>query len=128
MRIPEGFVRFSLASGATLALLAGIGGAALAKEVTVLGARSDDVPTESVLHRDLNLASAQGAKALMFRVSGAVRRVCAPQERYDYTQCRQFAWNGARPQMDRAIARAQQLAATGTTSIPAVAIVIATPR
>jgi hypothetical protein len=40
-------------------------------------------------------------------------------------RCRSFAWGGARPQMNLAIQRAQELAANGTTNIAPVAIMIA---
>jgi hypothetical protein len=38
--------------------------------------------------------------------------------------CVSYAWKGARPQIAMAVARARQLALTGTTNIPLVAIAI----
>jgi UrcA family protein len=127
----ENLLRVSLASGMALALIVGMGAAAMAKEVTVIKDRPDDaeVLTERVPYADLNLASAAGERTLIMRVRGAARRICAPQmDSHPYINCRGFAWRGAKPQIDRAVARARELASSGTSSIPPVAIVIAIPR
>jgi hypothetical protein len=42
-------------------------------------------------------------------------------------RCRGYAWRGAKPQIASAIERAQQIAATGSSTIAAVAITIALP-
>ena len=130
MTIQENLVKWSLASGVSLALLVGLGTAAMAQDATVFGDRlSEDLVTESVSYADLDLASAIGERALNRRVSGAVRRVCDGEREIPRTAiCRTVARRGAQPQIDLAIARATQMAANGTSSIPAVAIVIAAPR
>jgi UrcA family protein len=133
MTIDKKSASISLAAGLALALAAGAGSAASAKEVTVVGKPiPTDALTETVSVADLNLASASGAKTLKYRVRGAVGRVCEPLEMreniIEHGYCRSFAWSEARPQMDRAIIRAQQLAANGTTSIAPVAIVISAPQ
>jgi UrcA family protein len=91
----------------------------------------DDRLTERVSHRDLNLAAASGQKSLHLRVRSAVRRVCSPLDgtnlRAQQQQCRSFAWAGAKPQMARAVEQAQQLAATGSTSLAEVAIAVRAP-
>lgn len=120
----------SLSAGLAIALLAGASGVASAKDVKVIAPPSDAL-TELVSYADLNLASAPGATRLTFRVRGAVRRVCEPlHDRRllaDHAACTSYAWNGARPQMDRAITRAHQIASNGTSSIAPVAIVISAP-
>lgn len=126
----ESLVRFSLAGGMTLALLLGMSAAAMAQDATVVGDRPDEMtPTERVSYADLNLASAAGENTLIVRVRGAVRRVCEDQtDPHPYVNCRSFAWKGAKPQIDRAVARAKELALNGTSAIPPVAILIATPQ
>jgi UrcA family protein len=121
----------SIASAIGLALAGGAAEAGTQKEVTVVAPAPPDVLSERVSYADLDLASQAGVASLNFRVSGAVKRVCAPHdERHsfgDYGACRSFASDGAEPQVALAIARARQLAATGTTAIAPVAIVIAAP-
>jgi UrcA family protein len=119
---------------ATCALTAAAGAvpASAQAPVQVIGQRvDDDLITQRVSHRDLNLASAFGQKALRFRVRSATRKVCAPLDdtgqRTQRQECRSVAWQGAKPQIARAIARAEQLAATGTTSLPEVAIAVRAP-
>jgi UrcA family protein len=131
MTIQASFMRFVLASGAAVLLIAGTAGAALAKsqpDVKVIGhLPSAEIQTERVSFADLNLASPGGVRRLNDRIGGAVSRVCFA---FDYVKssikadCDEAAWNGARPQMDRAIMRARQIASTGTSSIPPVAIAI----
>lgn len=130
MTMQDSLVRASLASGITLALLVGIASAALAKDVTVVRERpSEDIPTQRVFYGDLNLASAAGERTLGTRVRGAVRQVCSWQtETHPYINCQSFAWKDAKVQMDRAVARARDIAANGTSNIAPVAIVIATPN
>lgn len=128
MAVQETIIRMSVASGITMALLVGVASAALSKPVTVIGERlHEDQLSERVSYADLNLASKEGVKSLTYRVSGAVRRVCAPlNQSIAHSECRSFAWKGAQPQIELAIGRAQEIAAYGTSSIAPVAIVIAT--
>jgi UrcA family protein len=121
-----------LAAGfATMAVLFGGAGLALAQDTTVLAPRNYDVLTERVSYADLNLASSFGRKRLESRVGYAVRRVCPTGsgiiEALDGRYCSRGAWAGARPQMERAYARAIELASTGTTAIAPVAIAIIAP-
>ena len=61
---------------------------------------------------DLNLATTAGVAEMEKRVSQAVNSICrapvgAPYwEERDSKMCRDFAWESARPQMDRAIRKA----------------------
>lgn len=122
----------SLAAGMALALTFGAADAATVKDVTVVATPPEDALSERVSYADLNLASDMDVRRLNFRVGAAVNRVCLPlDQRSTYAQhnsCRSFARNGAKPQVERAIARARQLAATGTTAIAPVAILIAAPQ
>ena len=97
--------------------------------ITVMGPSSVEVRSERVSYRDLNLADSYGAKRLVYRVRGAIGRVC-PDDGVgpinELTGCRTYAWDGAQAQIDLAVRRAQQIATNGFTSIAPVAIVIAT--
>ncbi|CAA9511584.1 MAG: hypothetical protein AVDCRST_MAG31-925 [uncultured Sphingomonas sp.] len=124
--------RFVLLSAALALTTAGTAGASVQAPVEVVGERiHDDQLTERVRYGDLELAGADGQRALTFRVRSAVSKVCAPLDgtnlRTRHQQCRSVAWHGAKPQMARAIERAQQLAATGSTSLPEVAIAVRAP-
>lgn len=132
MNAQETLLKMSLASVMTIALLVGVASAAIAKPVTVTGYLPDpDVLTERVSYADLNLVSADGVRTLGSRVRGAVGRVCAPLQgglNLAHLECKRFALNGAQPQIELAITRAQEIAANGTSSIAPVAIAIATGR
>ena len=98
--------------------------------ITAPKAAEEEVPTRRVSYRDLNLASMEGERILVRRVKVAVREVCpfnSGSGRID-RECRDFAWNGAKPQIDRAVLRARQIAATGTSNIAPVAIAIMVPQ
>jgi UrcA family protein len=121
-----------LAAGLALAVTLGTAHAAAAKDVTVVHEPlPDDALSRSVSYADLDLTSAADVGRLTFRVRSAVNYVCAPLDQRvtfaEHGACRSYAWNGARPQMDLAVARAQQLASVGTTSIAPVGILISTP-
>jgi UrcA family protein len=85
----------------------------------IVKAQPDTIRTELVSYAALDLATAKGRKALQFRVGGAIQRVC----RFDlgrdglqdrgYYACEQSAWGRAAPQIDRAVAEAEQLALGG---------------
>lgn len=124
----ENMFKLSLAGRVTVALLVGVSVAATARDITVV--KPDlDVPTARVFYGDLNLASLAGEQTLNRRVQGAVRRVCGAHiDPMPYMDCRSFAWRGARPQVERALARARDIAATGTSDIAPVAILIAVPQ
>ena len=86
------------------------------------------LPTRRVNYADLNLASNSGAKRLHWRVNGAIRSVCSEGipsgDFFTTSKCRDFAWDGAQPQFDRAVQRAREIAMTGKSSIAAAAIVL----
>jgi len=99
------------------ALLAGGFAAAQAnaqvRDVTVYApALPQEALVRYVSYADLNLASIEGRSRLESRVRGAVGRVCPGGHPADLTtasiagECRTAAWEGARPQMEAAIANA----------------------
>ena len=126
----QNLVSFSLAGGVTLALLVGMSAAANAQDATIFGERPDDqAMTERVSYLDLDLTSEAGEATLVGRVRGAVRRVCIDQpSSRPYFACRRVAWQGAKPQIDLAVARSQEMALNGRSEIPMAAIVIAVPQ
>ena len=74
-----------------------------------------ELVTSTVQIGDLNLATSAGVAEMEKRVAHGVATVCptpsgtAPAyEVHDYDACKKFAWDGARPQMDKAVARATQ--------------------
>jgi UrcA family protein len=110
---------------------------ASARQPIVVTAPAVDMVVRRVSFADLNLASMSGEKTLNRRVGGAVTSVCieavGPDTRsLDSTianmRCTRHAWNGARPQIASAVQRARQIAATGSSSIAATAIVISIPQ
>ena len=69
---------------------------------------------------------------LVPRVGAAVRDVCEESTgpnaiMWFESRCHRFAWNGATPQIEQAVRRARDIAATGYSSIAPVAIRIAIP-
>jgi hypothetical protein len=48
--------------------------------------------------------------------------------RFEMHRCSGLAWDGARPQILRAVQRAREIAATGSSSIAAAAITITIPE
>lgn len=65
-----------------------------------------DAGTRQVPYGDLALNTKQGRSTLMHRVGEAVYQVCPGFDgnfgAYDVDSCRDFAWAGARPQIDSA--------------------------
>ena len=65
------------------------------------------------------------------RVAGAVKRVCLFDDSHiglqypGYYNCAGDAWDGARPQIAQAVARAKEIALTGHSSIAPTAISVA---
>lgn len=99
------------------------------RDVIVKGQRLTEYPTRYVRYSDLNLLHQAGVETLNRRVKTAVRDVCMESvgpngDFYIEMNCRSSAWGGARPQIDRAIARAQQIAANGFSTIAPVTISI----
>lgn len=117
------------------ALVAGFGSmpalAAQSAPVVVYGQQDENTRTERVSFADLNLANSKDARKLRFRVASAVKRVCLYDQAQmglrdsSYTRCSSGAWANAKPQIAQAIAREQEIALNGSSSIAAVAITIA---
>lgn len=103
-----------------------------AKERPVVVVAPADVITRRVSYADLNLASRSGEKLLNRRVGSAVRSVCneavGNSDFYGELRCQSVAWHGARPQIRRAVQRALDIAATGSSPIAVVAITLAIPK
>ena len=97
---------------------------------TVVTAPSrEGVPTRRVGYADLNLASLAGQRTLHRRVNFAVHGVCEESvgPRTDLLAdraCKATAWNGAEPQIGRAIRRARDIAMRGRSTIAAAAIMV----
>ncbi len=113
------FMRISAAvlSGVTASLLVGATTtqAAQNRPVVVYG-ESQQVSVERVPYGDLDLAASADRKMLFSRVGNAVRNVCNFDSigiASDYRACAGLAWKDARPQIDAAIARGDQLALNG---------------
>ena len=124
---------FASAIGSSLAAAVLIGTAteASARDIKVVAHRQSDIQVERVSYADLDLTSKGGVRKLNARVGGAVSRVCFA---FDYIDsdtkenCRSYAWKGAKPQIELAAKRAQELASTGFSTIAPVAIRIALPN
>ena len=119
-------------SGVTASLLVSAATAQAAQErpVVVYAGPQEGFKTRHVSYRDLDLSVAKDQKALNRRVVSAVRSVCSDASDYRpgidriYQVCAADSWANARPQISRAIARAEQLAARGESSVAAGAIMI----
>ena len=110
---------------------------ATAKDRPVLVTAPADLVVRHVSYKDLDLAVPDGKSALYERVGFAIGDVCTEANHFDngsfafksgLKQCSNTAWDNANPQIARAFQRANQLAATGKTSISAAAITISTLR
>jgi UrcA family protein len=120
-------------SGVTASLMITTSATAQNQPVVVYGQHDENFRTARVSYADLNLATRGGTRTLNLRVSGAVKRVCLYNEGEmglrdrGYNDCSSGAWAGAKPQIARAIARDQEIALTGKSSIAATAITISVP-
>ncbi len=98
----------------------------------VVTAPAPDQITRRVSYRDLNLTLATDQRTLNHRVGSAVTYVCSEatmsSDIFGRINCRNYAWDGARPQIAQAIERANQIALTGSSPIAAVAITISIPQ
>jgi UrcA family protein len=121
----------------TAAALFAVASPSVAQPPSVFVTAPADVVTRHISYADLNLASVAGERALDHRVGGAVSDLCldatggndgSPDFKFSMKRCSGFAWKEARPQMDRAIQRARQIASTGSSSITAAALTISLPR
>ena len=117
-------------SGVTASLLIAAPATATQERPVVVYAQPSDVRVERVSYADLNLAQDNHVKKLRGRVAGAVKRVCLFENNRHglqyrgYYSCSDDAWDGARPQIAQAVARAKEIALTGQSSIAATAITI----
>lgn len=121
--------RFTAAvlSGVTASLLVAAATAQAAQDRPVVVYAEPRTNVERVPYGDLNLAASTDRKTLYGRVGRAVRNVCefgTADILGEYRSCASSAWADARPQIDRAIDRAEQLARSGQSSIAASAITI----
>jgi UrcA family protein len=101
---------------------------AFAKTPTVAATGADN-PTLAIRYADLDLTSIDGENALRARAKSAVRSMCAgmgdgSRSTFAEAYCRSDSWKGVDPQIRRAVQQARDLAATGRSQTPAVAIVI----
>ena len=100
---------------ATLSLLA-VAPANAQSDIVISGPRVSVLQVKRVNHADLNLAYSQHQRMLVRRVDWAVKEVCRDRLQHAentltsfrrYRECRDFAWNGAAPQVARAVYRDQ---------------------
>ena len=110
------FERALIRAGAIVAsglILAASSTVAFAEPVVVTGERADpELPVRVVHFGDLNITTRAGEKRLLNRVSYAVKDVCGFYETSltvttAERACSRYAWNGARPQIANALARAR---------------------
>jgi UrcA family protein len=114
-------------SGVTASLLVTAATAQAAQERPVVVYADRHANIERVPYGDLNLAGSSDRKALYSRVGSAVRNVCNFDSRgisADYRTCASLSWAGARPQIHKALAQADQMAALGQPAFAAGAITI----
>jgi len=121
-------------SGVTASLLIATAAfAAQNKPVVVYAEPQEGVRSVRVSYADLDLNQRRHERKLNLRVAGAVKRVCLYENRsglqdLGYYRCADGAWDGARSQITQAVARAQEIALTGKSSIAATAITISVGR
>lgn len=96
-----------------------------------------EIVTRHISYADLNLATSAGERTLNYRVASAVNGLCDDATggndgsfvfKVSMKRCSSSGWFQAQPQIDRAVQRARQLAATGATSLAAAAITISLPK
>jgi len=118
------------ACAVTLAVFTATAPAMAKSQPIVVTAIPEDVPVRFVSYGDLNLAKATDEKMLVRRVRSATDDVCTESVpdgtaiTSAFLSCRAHAWQGARPQIDRAVTRAREIAANGWSTIAPVAISI----
>jgi len=105
-------------SALTVAAIAGATQAPAQDRPVVVYGQPEATNIEHVPYGDLNLQASSDRKTLYGRVGRAVRNVCNFDRTgiaSDYRVCSAGAWNGARPQIDAAMAR-QSLAMNGSAA------------
>ena len=98
------------------------------RPVVVVG-EPEPAATQRVSYADLDLATSEGERALVRRLRGAVRNVCAEEVGpsaivYVEHSCRKLTWRDTQPQLGSAISRARQMAESGASSTAATVIVV----
>ena len=115
----------------------GLASPGAAKGPGILVTAPAEIAIRHVNYADLNLASQTDQRALFRRVGAAVIGLCDETTdgdhtetwfRVPYTHCTDVAWKQAIPQITRAVQRAKEIAATGKSSIAAVALTITGPE
>lgn len=129
-----------LACAAALVIAGGAFGAAspaLAKVQRLVVTAPADSVSRHISYADLNLASTDGERTLVHRVTSGVNDLCLDGSggndggfvyKNYMKRCSGAAWDQARPQMARAVQRAREMAATGMSSIAATALTISLPK
>lgn len=126
----EKFTSLLAAFAVTFAVFAATAPASARDRSVTVTATEERVPVRFVSYRDLNLVNGKDERILVRRVRYAAKDVCvetAPSEPFHSTMflsCRAEAWQGARPQIERAVERAKDIAANGWSAIAPVAITI----
>ena len=128
----------TLSAVAAVALIATGASPALGKSTRIfVTAPSPDTVSRHITYADLNLASTAGERTLYHRVSYGVGDLCnevigandgSAASKFNLMACTGSAWSQARPQMDRAVQRARDIAATGSSPIAAAALTISIPH
>lgn len=116
------FSRITVAvlSGVTASLLVGATTTQAQDRPVVVYGEPQQLNIERVAYGDLNLAASADRKTLYSRVGSAVRNVCnfdAIGIASDYRTCAGLAWKDARPQIQAALAKADQLASNGESYV-----------
>lgn len=110
---------------------------ALGKSTHVVVVAPAERVARHISYADLNLASAAGETTLNNRVDAAVTDLCLDATggndgsftfKTSMMRCSSSAWNEARPQIDRAVQRARDIAFTGKSSIAAALLTISLPQ
>jgi UrcA family protein len=105
--------------------------------VVVIASARPDLVRRHISYGDLNLASLAGERTLNRRVGGAVNGLCLEATgdadgsfatRTELRKCTHSAWEQAHPQISQAVQRAHEIASTGTSTLPVMAITIAIPE
>ncbi len=124
------FTSLLAACAMTAAVFAATSPAVAKQRPIVVTAPAEDIPIRYVSYRDLNLTTSKDEAVLVRRVRFAVNDVCDESVGYDTAfrtnlmSCRNQSWGGAKPQIDRAVARARDIASNGWSAIAPVAISI----
>jgi UrcA family protein len=135
MNYPKAFSSCAATAVTAIGLLAAT--PAASKGAPVFVTAPTDTVSRHVSYADLNLASVAGESMLNRRVGSAVTDLCldatggndgSPNFKLSMIRCDRAAWNGAQPQIDRAVRRARDIATTGFSSIAAAAITISLRR